>query len=84
MEKLLEHIVESGMDPNYEITMNGKLTEANSSGGIGCYKLRSYISRNKKIKVMKVNDLKVAVIREMKDVFSDWNELMYEGDPLCV
>ena len=31
---------------------------------------------------MNVNDLKVAVIREMKDVFSDWNEL-YEGDPLC-
>ena len=31
---------------------------------------------------MKVIDLKVAVIREMKDVFSDWNEL-YEGDPLC-
>jgi len=32
---------------------------------------------------MKVNDLKVAVIREMKDVFSDWN-IMAEGDPLCV
>ena len=38
LEKLLEHIVESGMDPNYEITKNGKLTEAHSSGGIGCYK----------------------------------------------
>ena len=33
--------------------------------------------------VMKVIDLKVAVIREMKDVFSDWN-IMAEGDPLCV
>ena len=32
---------------------------------------------------MKVIDLKVAVIREMKDVFSDWN-IMAEGDPLCV
>lgn len=32
---------------------------------------------------MKVNDLKVAVIREMKDVFSDWY-IMAEGDPLCV
>ena len=32
---------------------------------------------------MNVNDLKVAVIREMKDVFSDWN-IMAEGDPLCV
>jgi hypothetical protein len=33
---------------------------------------------------MKVNDLKVAVIREMKDVFSDWNEFLFEGDELCV
>lgn len=32
---------------------------------------------------MNVMDLKVAVIREMKDVFSDWN-IMAEGDPLCV
>ena len=32
---------------------------------------------------MNVNDLKVAVIREMKDVFSDWY-IMAEGDPLCV
>ena len=32
---------------------------------------------------MNVNDLKVAVIREMKDVFSDWYEFA-EGDPLCV
>jgi hypothetical protein len=26
MEKLLENIVATGMDPNYEIVMNGKLT----------------------------------------------------------
>ena len=32
---------------------------------------------------MEVIDLKVAVIREMKGVFSDWY-IMAEGDPLCV
>ena len=32
---------------------------------------------------MKVNDLKAAVIHEMKDVFHDWY-IMAEGDPLCV
>jgi len=35
MEKLLEHIVESGMDPNYEITMNGKLTGLTAAEALG-------------------------------------------------
>jgi hypothetical protein len=44
MEKLLENIVATGMDPNYEIVMNGKLTGLTAAEALEeCYKLRLYI-----------------------------------------
>ena len=35
MEDLLKHILESGMDPNYEITKNGKLTGLTAAEALG-------------------------------------------------
>ena len=35
LDKLLEYIVESGMDPNYEITKNGRLTKLTAAEALG-------------------------------------------------